>query len=198
MSLAQNAQSQPTPSRQASLLDRLNGPWHRYAILGYMVIVIAHWAEHLLQAMQVYLFNWPRPHAHGALGLAMPWLVTSEWLHYSYALAMLIGLIVLRRGFVGRAGLWWSIALWLQVWHHFEHGLLLSQVLLQANLFSLPAPVSILQLVFPRMELHLFYNAVVFVPMVIAVWLHRHPSEAEADIAFCNCATIRQAQLAEA
>ncbi|HEX6292811.1 MAG TPA: hypothetical protein VFZ66_26740 [Herpetosiphonaceae bacterium] len=187
MSLAQNTQSRPThPS--AKLLDRLNGAWHRRALLMYMVVVLAHWAEHILQAMQVYLLGWPRPTAHGALGLAMPWLITSEWLHYSYALVMLIGLIVLRRSFVGRAGAWWSLALWLQVWHHFEHGLLLSQALLQTNLFGFAAPVSILQLVFPRMELHLFYNAVVFVPMIIAMWLHLHPLEAEARHASCTCA----------
>lgn len=188
MSLAQNAQSQPIPSRQMKLLDRLNSSWHRYPLLGYMIIVLAHWAEYVLQAMQVYLFQGSRPHAHGALGLAAPWLVTSEWLHYGYAPAMLIGLIVLRRGFVGRAATWWSIALWIQVWHHFEHALLLGQALLQTNLLGLPAPTSILQLMFPRMELHLFYNAVVFVPMVIAMWLHSYPSEAEARLAQCTCA----------
>jgi hypothetical protein len=197
MNLAQNAQSRPKQSRQIALLDRLNGSWHQRALLAYMVIVLAHWVEHVLQAMQVYLLGWPRPHAHGALGLAMPWLVTSEWLHYVYAVAMLIGLIVLRHAFVGRAAAWWSLALWLQVWHHFEHGLLLLQVLLGANLFGLPTPVSVLQLAFPRMELHLFYNGIVFIPMVIAMWLHRHPSDVEARSAPCNCSRRYRLDLLE-
>ena len=37
-------------------------------------------------------------------------------------------------------------------------------------LFGAKVPTSILQLVFPRVELHLFYNVVVFIPMVIAMW----------------------------
>ena len=94
--------------------------------------------------------------------------------------------------------MWWSFALWLQVWHHFEHALLLGQALFQVNLFGSPTPVSILQLAFPRMELHLFYNAVVFIPMVIAMWLHRHPTAAESARVPCNCAGRLRAELVEA
>ena len=63
-----------------------------------MVIVLGHWAEHLVQAYQMYVMNWPRPMANGLLGLWYPWLIKSEVLHYGYALVMLIGIWVLRKG----------------------------------------------------------------------------------------------------
>lgn len=156
-----------------ALRSELNGTYHRTALNAFMVIVLAHWAEHVAQAIQVYVLGWPLPEARGVLGLAFPWLVTSEWMHYGYALIMLIGLIVLRGGFTGRARTWWTIALGIQVWHHLEHLLLLLQVLIGANLAGKPAPTSLIQLLVPRLELHLFYNAVVFAPMIVAVLLHR-------------------------
>ena len=50
-----------------------------------MVIVLAHWAEHLVQAYQIYVMGWPRPKANGLVGLCYPWLIKSETLHYGYA-----------------------------------------------------------------------------------------------------------------
>ena len=161
------------------LISVLNGPWHKRAMLIFLVIILAHWAEHLLQAYQVYVLGWPRHHSHGAIGLLAPWLDTSEWLHYGYAIVMLVGLVVLRPAFVGRARVWWSIALTIQVWHFIEHGLLLGQVMVQRNLFNSSVPVSLLQLVVPRIELHLFYNAIVFIPMLIAMFNHLYPPPQE-------------------
>ena len=60
-----------------------------------MVVVLAHWAEHLVQAWQIYVMGWPRPQANGVLGLWYPWLIKSEILHYSYALVMLVVLILI-------------------------------------------------------------------------------------------------------
>lgn len=171
--------------------ETLNGAWHARALLVFMVIVIGHWAEHLAQAFQVYSLHWHRQHAGGALGLVFPWLVASEWLHYGYALVMLIGLVLLRPGFVGRGRRWWTIALMIQIWHHFEHLLLLGQALSGTGLFGATAPTSLLQLLFPRMELHLFYNAVVFVPMLIAMLYHRYPSGRELHSTVCSCARRR-------
>jgi len=66
-----------------SLIEKLNGPWHKRALQTFMVIVLAHWAEHLVQAYQVYVLNWPMHDARGVLGQAFPWLVHSEVLHYN-------------------------------------------------------------------------------------------------------------------
>ncbi|MEV7780101.1 hypothetical protein [Kitasatospora sp. NPDC088351] len=171
----------------SSLLDRLNGSHHRAALNGFLLIVLGHWAEHITQAYQIWGLGWPVPKAKGALGLAYPWLVTSEWLHYGYALVMIIGLFALRRGFTGRSRTWWTIALGIQFWHHIEHLLLIIQAQTGHYLFGKSAPTSVLQLLIARVELHLFYNTIVFIPMVIGMYLHLRPSQAELAEMTCSC-----------
>lgn len=173
-----------------SILDKINGVWHKPANQLFLVIVLAHWAEHLVQAFQVYAFNWPRTHSHGLIGYVIPWLNTSEWLHYGYAIIMLGGLIVLRPGFNGRSRIWWNMALAIQAWHFFEHALLITQSLFGINFFGSPDRTSILQLVIPRVELHLFYNAIVFIPMVVAMLYHLYPPESETNTG-CICGHSR-------
>lgn len=174
-------------TRGAGIVEKLNGKYHRAAMNTFMFVVAAHWAEHIVQAFQIWVLGWNRPDARGVLGMPFPWLVTSEWLHYGYALIMLVGLWVLRHGFVGRARMWWIAALVIQIWHHFEHLLLLIQALTGSYLAGRPVPTSIVQLAFPRVELHLFYNAVVFAPMVIAMYLHLRPNKAEHEAMACSC-----------
>jgi len=178
----------PTPGE--SFIQRLNGQWHELALRVFMLITLAHWVEHVLQAIQIFALGWPRPQAGGALGFLFPWLVKSEWLHYGYAVVMLLALIVLRPAFQGRSRTWWNIALTIQFWHHIEHFLLLGQALAHTNLFGKPVPTSILQLVFLRAELHLFYNAVVFIPMLVAMYYHLWPSASERNTykPMCACA----------
>ncbi len=165
----------------------LNHNRHRLALGGFLVITLAHWAEHLVQAYQVWVLNWARPEARGVLGQFYPWLVTSEWMHYGYALVMLACLVLLRPGFVGRARTWWTVALVIQFWHHIEHFLLLLQAQLHHNFFGAAVPTSVLQLVYPRVELHLFYNSIVFLPMIVAMYLHVRPNDRELDQTHCDC-----------
>ncbi|BCM91594.1 hypothetical protein IAD21_03469 [Abditibacteriota bacterium] len=170
------------------LYYKLNHQWHEKALLGFIVIVLGHWAEHLTQAFQIYVLHWARPDSRGVLGQFFPWLIKSESLHYGYALVMLVGIFMLRDGFKGRSGIWWSICLCIQFWHHFEHALLQTQAILGHNFFGSPVPTSILQLVFPRVELHLFYNTVVFIPMVIAMYYHKFPPTSDDVSEQCTCA----------
>jgi hypothetical protein len=155
----------------------LNTRYHGLALKLFLVIVLAHWAEHVAQAFQIWVLGSPPPEARGVLGEWFPWLVTSETMHYVYALVMLIGLWLLREGFTGQARTWWTLALVLQVWHHFEHLLLIAQAQSGIHLLGRPVPTSIIQLLVPRVELHLFYNAVVFAPMAIAMMLYWRPNE---------------------
>jgi hypothetical protein len=150
--------------------------------------VLLHWAEHLAQAYQLYAMGWAPPDAGGFLGLYFPWLMSSEILHYGYAVIMLAGLWVLRKGFTGRAYIWWMISFWIQFWHHIEHALLQGQAIAGENLFNAPVPVSIVQLWIRRPELHLIYNTLVFVPMIIGMYYHMFPSESEASEQQCSCA----------
>ncbi|HEV7682041.1 MAG TPA: hypothetical protein VGO68_07960 [Pyrinomonadaceae bacterium] len=168
--------------------DKLNSTWHKRTLQVFMAIVLLHWAEHLTQATQIYVLGWPRPKAGGFMGLFFPWLVSSEVLHYGYALVMLVFLWILRPGFTGTSRKWWTVALVIQFWHHIEHLLLQGQALLHHNLIGSPVPVSFLQMVFPksRVEIHLFYNAIVFIPMVIGMYYHMFPPPGE-EAAKCNC-----------
>jgi hypothetical protein len=169
-------------------MERLNTTWHERGLYVFSAIVLGHWCEHLFQAVQVYVMHWPVPKAGGALGLVFPWLVKSEVMHYGYALIMLVCFWIFRTGFVGRARTWWMVAFWIQFWHHIEHALLFGQATFGHNLFGRPVPTSIAQLFFPRLELHLFYNTVVFIPMVVAMYYHLVPSPEERSQFQCSCA----------
>jgi hypothetical protein len=172
-----------------TLLGRLNGERHELALRLFMVIVLAHWVEHLLQGLQIYALGWPVPEARGALGLFFPALIKSEILHYGYALVMLTGLWVLRTGFTGKVDrFWWMLAFGIQFFHHIEHALLQMQAVIGLNLMGRPVPTSLVQLWVPRVELHLFYNTIVFIPMVIAMYYHLFPPAKEASVPQCSCA----------
>ena len=180
-------QLQINPVAKPGFYEKLNSRWHERALQVFMLIVLGHWGEHLFQAYQIYVMQWPRTKALGMLGLFYPWLVQTESLHYGYALIMLVGIWTLRKGFTGTSYKWWTVALVIQFWHHIEHALLLSQIIFRHNLFHSPVPVSILQLVIPRVELHLFYNTVVFIPMVIGMYYHLFPPLGEKECATCTC-----------
>jgi hypothetical protein len=178
----------PPRRLRSSWLAALNGRYHKAAVTVFMVIVIAHWGEHLAQALQIWVLGWPPPKSNGLLGIPFPWLIKSEWLHYGYALVMVVALWVLRHGFTGRSRRLWNIALGIQLWHHVEHLLLLLQAIVGINLFGAQVPTSLLQFFLPRVELHLFYNAIVTIPMVLAAVRHRWANEAERTQARCTCA----------
>src|SRR5450432_2250637 len=87
----------PIPSNSSpSFYERLNSNWHERSLQIFMLVVLAHWAEHLAQAWQVYVLHWARPKANGVLGLYYPWLIKSEVMHYGYALVMLAGIWIFR------------------------------------------------------------------------------------------------------
>src|SRR6185312_573489 len=171
-----------------SWYERLNTGWHKAGLQIFMAVVAFHWVEHIVQAWQAFVLHWPRPMAMGLLGMYFPWLMKTETLHYGFALVMLVFLWVLRHGFVGRAHTWWMISFWLQFWHHIEHGLLFYQALSGRYLFGGTVPTSIGQIWIPRIELHLIYNTLVFIPMMVAMYYHVRPPASETVVARCTCA----------
>jgi hypothetical protein len=186
--MASTAAISPPAASEVGLVTKLNAAWHDRALKLFMVVVLAHWAEHLAQATQIYVMGWPVKEARGVLGLWYPWMVKSELLHYGYAIIMLAAIWLLRSGFRGKSYVWWMISFWIQFWRHIEHALLQGQAIAGSNLFNQPVPVSIIQLWVPRVELHLFYNSVVFIPMVIAMYYHMFPSAGDEAQHDCNCA----------
>jgi hypothetical protein len=135
----------------------------------FLAIVIGHWAEHLFQIYQIYVLGWPTHMAGGLLGYVFPWLVHSEVLHFGYAVLMMIGLVWLRGEMGGAAESAWKTSTIIQSWHLVEHTLLQIQALTHP-FFGKAVPTSIVQLWFPRVELHLFYNTIVTIPMAVAVY----------------------------
>ena len=53
-----------------------------------------------------------------------------------------------------------------------------------------PGPTEVQQFI-ARPELHLLYNLAVFVPMVVAMWLHTRPDQAEGNQCTCADAPVR-------
>jgi len=174
-------------TRSQPLLDRLNGAWHERALWAFTAVVLFHWGEHLAQTFQIYVLGWNPPAARGVLGLWFPALISSEIMHYLYALVMVVGFWMLRKGFVGLSRTWWMIAFWIQFWHHIEHALLQGQVIVGQNILGSPIPLSVAQLFVPRVELHMFYNTIVTIPMVVSMFYHLFPSPEEEQHMRCSC-----------
>jgi hypothetical protein len=56
--------------RPSGMIESLNSRWHKLVLEIFGLIVVAHWAEHIAQAVQIYALGWPRPETNGVLGLA--------------------------------------------------------------------------------------------------------------------------------
>jgi len=182
--------------QSARFLQSLNTRWHKTALWAFTALVLFHWLEHLVQAYQFFVLQWSRAMSMGVLGMFYPWLMTTETLHYGFAVVMMVGLWVLRKGFTGASYTWWMVAFWIQVWHHFEHFILFYQAQTQSFWFGGSVPTSIGQIWIPRIELHLIYNALVFIPMVVAMYYHMYPPAGEVQRPACTC--VRHRSLGDA
>ena len=179
-------------SQSSGFITSLNTRYHKLALQAFMAIVLFHWVEHIVQAYQFYVLGWSRQMSMGLLGMYYPWLMKTETLHYGFALVMLIGLWILRKGFVGTSYKWWMISFWIQFWHHIEHFLLFYQANTHHYFFGGIVPTSIGQIWIPRIELHLIYNTLVFIPMVVAMYYHVFPPARDAVKMVCACAHHRE------
>lgn len=164
----------PHSSTRRTLFDVVNGARHRRAVLIYLVIVLGHFSEHLMQAAQVFVFGWPRSEAGGILGLVLSGVAESELLHITYNSFQLTGLILLAYGFRRHRAAYgfWIVAAAVQSWHWLEHALLIAQLLTGHYLYGAIKQMSVLERFVPRIELHFAYNLLVFVPTAIAVVLY--------------------------
>lgn len=159
----------------------------------FIGLMLAHWTEHVFQAWQVYAMHVPRVCALGFLGMKYPWLVKTESLHFGFAVLTTVMLVALRKQFESAAYLLWDIALSISLWHLLEHSLLFYQACTGHFLFGQHQPTSILQLAFPRIELHLFYNTIVTVPAMIALYLYqRQPWYHIYCEGGCGCDTVEE------
>lgn len=147
-------------------------------------LMIAHWLEHLFQIYQVYIQHVDRACALGMLGMRYPWLVRTEVLHFGFAVLTVFGFWFAAQNYFDSwtAAKVWAVGFFASVWHLCEHTLLFSQAVSHHNLFGRPVPVSLLQLFFPRIELHLFYNSIVTILMVAALLIERRQPLYEVNV----------------
>jgi len=168
-------------------LARINSIKHYQALMVYVAIVVAHWIEHLVQAIQVFVLQMPRPEAGGFLGYLFPNVNKNEILHWTYAVVMFVGLLMLHKGFAARSRRWWNVAIGIMTWHFFEHSFLLFQYWSGWHFTGTPAPTSVIQTIFPRVELHLIYNMAVMVPVLMALSVHWLGPKKIGPQGSCNC-----------
>ena len=163
---------QLTERKNRVMLKPFSPVWFRRLLILYVVLIVTHFVEHVLQLIQAAVLAWPRAEAGGLLGLWSPQLLTNESLHFSYNLMQLVGLLVLYYHVNQRTRFWWRIAILVQLWHFFEHFLLQSQFLTGIFLFSATQQTGVGELLMPRLELHFIYNALVFIPTMIGVYVY--------------------------
>lgn len=152
-------------------------------IVIFNLIVLSHFAEHVAQMIQLYLLHWARSKCLGLLGLLYPVLVHSEWMHFLYSLFMVLGIYIFTPDITNKtAKYWWKFTLFLAVLHNIEHFLLLEQAITNQYLFKSNFPISIGQVIFPkiglkilkqRIELHFLYNIIVIIPMIISLKIQK-------------------------
>jgi hypothetical protein len=187
------------PQQRWTALGGLNTKWHRRALQVYGAVVVLHWLEHIVQAFQIWVLDYKKPEARGVLGQWFPWLIKSEYLHWGFAVFMVVGLGLLLPGFQGRSRWFWGAAFVIQVWHMIEHQILWQQAQTGNFWWHSKAPVSVIQHYFfpmARPELHLIYNTLVTIPMIVGIFFHMYPPPRErgkASTALCTCAVRRDA-----
>ena len=182
-----------TAPRSTGIMATLNGQRHKLALGLFMVVVIAHWAEHIAQAYQIWGLGWPRPKANGLLGLAVPVAghirVAALRVRAASCWSGCCSCARASSGAAAPGGRSRSAS---------SSGTTSSTCCCSSRprpAATSPAgrcrPAS-LQLFFPRVELHLFYNTIVFIPMVVAMVLHLRPDRRRARRMACPCARPRR------
>lgn len=143
----------------------------KYGMKIFGALMIAHWLEHIFQAYQVYVLHMNRMCALGMLGMKYPWLVRTESLHFVFAWLTFVMFYFAGIGYFSSQS---AIKLWILGWaasffHLVEHSLLFAQAVTHHYMFGATQPTSLLQQFFPRIELHLFYNSIITLLMILSL-----------------------------
>jgi len=159
--------------RTRRILER--GPF--WFFVGVAVVQSVHMFEHVLQLIQVTVWNVPDDEALGLLGYVFQLQGTEEWLHLVFNLFLLTCLWILLGPL--RAASPWIIPRWayivyvigavgLETWHEVEHLVIISRVLMNNGC---PCPgIGDAALGLSDTVLHFFYNAVVTSAILVPFW----------------------------
>jgi hypothetical protein len=161
----------------ASRASRILEPRLFWFFVGVVVVQSVHMFEHVLQLIQVTVWNVPDAEALGLLGYIFQLQGTEEWLHLFFNLALLTSLWVLlgpvraaNPSIVPRWGFLVYVigAVGLETWHEVEHLVIISRVLMN---HGCPCPgIGDAALGVTDTVLHFIYNAVVTSAMLVPFW----------------------------
>jgi hypothetical protein len=173
-----------TTPRGSRILER--GPF--WFFVGVAVVQSVHMFEHVLQLIQVTVWNVPDDEALGLLGYVFQLQGTEEWLHLVFNLFLLTSLWILlgpiRAASPSIVPRWAYLvyvigAVGLETWHEVEHLVIISRVLMNSGC---PCPgIGDAALGVSDTVLHFFYNAVVtsaiLIPFLYVLRAHRREEE---------------------
>lgn len=144
------------------------------AAFRFLAIVVAvqgaHMFEHVVQLLQVTVFDVPDDDALGLLGYVVQFNGTEEWLHLGYNVVFVVALwalaVPLWRVLPQRA--FWTFAVTcvcLETWHVVEHGVIISHVVANGGC---PCPgIGDAALSISDTVLHFGYNAIATTGLVV-------------------------------
>ena len=148
----------------------------------FMTAVVAiqggHVIEHIVQLLQVTVFEVPDDRALGLLGYVLQFNGTEEWLHLGYNTLYLLSLYALiaplwriTPAVLPPLIFWFFIAasVWLESWHMVEHGVIISHVIANGGC---PCPgIGDVALGVSDTVLHFFYNLLAYAGVALAYLL---------------------------
>jgi hypothetical protein len=148
-----------------------------------VVIQGGHVVEHVVQLLQVTVFDVADADALGLLGYLVQFNGTEEWLHLGYnsfyllsLYALIVPLWRITPAVLPTGVFWFFIAasVWLETWHMVEHGVIISHVIANGGC---PCPgIGDTALGVSDTVLHFFYNALAYAGILLAyryVWRSR-------------------------
>ena len=167
-----------TPAHQGtSQPGRILEPRLFWFFVAVVVVQSVHMSEHVLQLIQVTVWNVPDDDALGLLGYVFQLQGTEEWLHLFFNLALLTSLWVLlgpiRAASPSIVPRWAYLvyligAVGLETWHEVEHLVIISRVLMN---HGCPCPgIGDAALGITDTVLHFIYNAVVTSALLVPFW----------------------------
>jgi hypothetical protein len=163
--------------RGAPRASRILEPKPFWFFVGVVVVQSVHMFEHVLQLIQVTVWNVPDDEALGLLGYVFQLQGTEEWLHLFFNLALLTSLWLLlgpiRAASPSIVPRWAYLvyvfaAVVLETWHEVEHLVIISRVLVNDGC---PCPgIGDAALGVTDTVLHFIYNAVVTSAILMPFW----------------------------
>jgi nitrous oxidase accessory protein NosD len=142
-----------------------------FVLVGTIVVQTGHMFEHVVQMVQMHLWDQPPAFAHGMIGQ-----LDLEWVHFLMTLAIALVAVFLLTRWPTNPACW--LLMPLALWHLAEHSVILTAYLRTGitGTSGILAKGGLLNGPLARPDLHFLYNAGVLVLLIgIWIWQQRAP-----------------------